>query len=189
MTVRKAFLSCASGLMLIALLAVCMTVSVSAEALTGMAGQDITWRIDEESGDLYLEGTGTMDNWGGPTAVPWYKYRDIIDTVVIDERITSIGQYAFSGLNLVEHFSLPVNLSFVGNYIFYQCDRVQSLEIPMVEIRTYSNNMVSPEKVSAFNLEQLFCSRSSSSAAKIKSSPRSRVAYSLRAGNLKGIPA
>ena len=62
----------------------------------------IEWEIDE-SGVLTISGNGPLGDFTTPQNVPWYEYSDTITKVVISEKITKVGNYAFSSLeNLAE---------------------------------------------------------------------------------------
>jgi hypothetical protein len=47
-----------------------------------------------------------MTNWDNETEVPWYDVKNDITKVIVDENVTSFGNYAFYGLSNVEKFVL-----------------------------------------------------------------------------------
>ena len=59
---------------------------------------DISCSFNEEDGVLTISGSGAMQNYNGSN-MPWQLYRDYIKTVVIEDGITSIGNYAFYNCN------------------------------------------------------------------------------------------
>ena len=66
-------------------------------AESGTCGENLTW--DLTNGVLTISGTGEMENYHiyydvAPES-PWYNYRNSINTVIINNGCTSIGNFAF----------------------------------------------------------------------------------------------
>lgn len=59
-------------------------------------GENLTWTLDE-NGCLTISGTGEMTDFDSNTIVPWFEFRSSITDVVIEEGVTTIGNYAFAG--------------------------------------------------------------------------------------------
>lgn len=126
----------------------------------GVCGDDLMWRM-EESGLFVVSGTGPMYDYvwwpedeSEPFLPEWYS-EDISEDIrelVIEEGVTSIGDFAFSACVNLEHISFPESLqcigmcAFSGNYAlrsiflpdslteiraeaFYACDSVRTLSI------------------------------------------------------------
>ncbi len=66
----------------------------SSSEVEGQCGPNIKWKYS--GGTLSLVGYGDMYDFADPTAVPWFQYNKSIKTVAMDDRITSIGSYAFA---------------------------------------------------------------------------------------------
>jgi hypothetical protein len=60
---------------------------------SGITGT-LAWELCDST--LTFSGKGAMDNYTSETNVPWYEYRNTIDTIVLADGITSIGDWAFS---------------------------------------------------------------------------------------------
>ena len=68
----------------------------------------------------------------GITSIPAYYFgwhdrggfTKTIESIVLPDTITSIGDYAFSACTNLTAFSLPVCLTTIGNCAFFQCDRM-----------------------------------------------------------------
>jgi hypothetical protein len=78
---------------------------VQAETITGNCGDkgnnvilSVILSLNTEDSTLTISGTGAIRNYSGFFKLPWYSYP--IQTVVIEEGVTSIGRYAYycSGL-------------------------------------------------------------------------------------------
>ena len=69
-------------------------------------------------------------NSSGDT-LPWAKYADQITKVVVEEGVTSIGDYAFYNVfTKIESVTLPESLTTIGKYAFYGASGVKELTIP-----------------------------------------------------------
>ncbi|MBP5726199.1 MAG: leucine-rich repeat domain-containing protein, partial [Clostridia bacterium] len=53
------------------------------------------------------------------TTAPWGEM--LIDTVIIEEGVTSVGDYAFAYTEEVKQVSLPETLTYLGIEAFYRC--------------------------------------------------------------------
>ncbi len=88
-------------------------------ATSGTCGSNLTWVLDDE-GVLMISGSGTMNDYDYDGA-PWTAVRSSIQSVVIDEGVTSIGVYAFLGCSNLTSISIPSNLTSINNCAFEGC--------------------------------------------------------------------
>ncbi|MCD7797466.1 MAG: leucine-rich repeat domain-containing protein [Clostridiales bacterium] len=81
------------------LLSVTSSLDLTAFASTysGTCGDNVTWLFNTDTGILTISGSGDMTNYSSKTSIPWYKYNTYVKTVIIADRIASIGDYAFYG--------------------------------------------------------------------------------------------
>lgn len=99
----------------------------AAEGTCGAEGDNITWSFDYDTNVLELTGSGRMkDYYDGQTgeSAPWYvnSIAYSVKTIIIDNRITYIGNGAFYDLkNAVGTIDLPDNLEGIGKYAFAHC--------------------------------------------------------------------
>ena len=116
------------------LLSLCMmlsvfTFTVFAETQSGTCGDNLTWTLDDE-GTLTISGTGDMydydDNY---TATPWDSYGYDIKSIIIENGVTSIGEYAFCFLRALESIIIPNSVTSIGNYAFNGCSSLKSATI------------------------------------------------------------
>ena len=81
---------------------------------------NISWSLSNRV--LTISGTGAMpdfvNDYAGNTDVPWYEYREYIDSIVIESGITAIGDYSFYQLRLVQDISIPEGVTSIGDYAF-----------------------------------------------------------------------
>ena len=96
---------------------------------SGTCGDNLTWILDAD-GTLTISGTGNMYGYDEPEEVPWYQYRMGIKTVIIENGVTSIGNYAFYVfINLVS-VTISGSVSSIGRSAFYGCSILTSVTIP-----------------------------------------------------------
>ncbi|MCH5209472.1 MAG: leucine-rich repeat domain-containing protein [Oscillospiraceae bacterium] len=90
----------------------------------GTCGTKLTWTLDSD-GTLTIDGTGNMSGYGDPTTsaqAPWYKYVDSIKRLVLNNDITSIGNYAFAKCtNLTGNLVIPDSVTSIGESAFWEC--------------------------------------------------------------------
>ena len=117
---------------------------------SGDCGENVTWTLDS-SGLLIISGAGPMGDYENGTS-PWYEwYRDItkaiiddgvtsigdwtfawcsrLTSVTIGNSVTSIGDWAFSGCGLTS-VTIPNSVSSIGDLAFQICISLTSVTIP-----------------------------------------------------------
>ena len=88
---------------------------------------NLTWVIfeDESKYILKISGTGKMQDYStmnGITTAPWRSYSHIINKIIIEEGVTSIGDSAFYNCNtLKEELIIPNSVTTIGEFAFYSC--------------------------------------------------------------------
>ena len=61
---------------------------------------------------------------------PWYSQREKIKKVVIENGVTNIGSYAFSGCSSLISVTIPNSVTSIGILAFYECSGLTSIIIP-----------------------------------------------------------
>ena len=76
-----------------------------------------------KSGVLTISGTGKMFNFANANAVdlPWYNYRKMINKIVIEDGITSIGNNAFGGFTNLKEVVFAEGITEIGISAFSDC--------------------------------------------------------------------
>lgn len=97
-----------------------------AAPLTGSCGEKVTYSY--ENGTLTISGTGPMDNWGA-SDVPWYRLRHVIERIVIQNGVTTIGNNAFEHCAVLQSVSIPATVTTIGIDAF-ACSSLPSIAIP-----------------------------------------------------------
>ena len=93
---------------------------------SGTAG-DLSWAVSDNT--LRISGAGTMLNYHliDNTRPPWYKHHKSFFSVVIDEGINSIGNYAFLGCRCMTSIIIPASANTIGSVAFCECRRLTEI--------------------------------------------------------------
>ena len=101
----------------------------------GTCGDNIIWILNLE-GTLTISGTGEMEDYTNPNAVPTVKKApwDIpgidLKSVIVKNGVTTIGDYAFFALTSIETIYLSNSIVSVGNSSFASCIKLKELDLP-----------------------------------------------------------
>ena len=107
-------------------------ISASAETTTEpqvWIEDNLTWTLDDD-GTLNINGTGTMkdyDNGDNPSPV---CNNSNVKKVVIEDGVTSIGDYAFSDCSGLISITIPNSVASIGSRAFYYCISLTTITIP-----------------------------------------------------------
>ena len=93
---------------------------------SGTCGDNLTWTLDEE-GTLTISGTGEMINYDEDDN-QWESLN--VDTVVIENGVTSIGTYAFCNCSSLTSVTFPDGVIRIGDYAFGGCSKLKGVIIP-----------------------------------------------------------
>ena len=88
---------------------------------SGSCGTNVTYSYVESTHTLTISGSGAMADYEYSSQLPWRSYANAITTVVIEDGVTSIGNYAFyccTGLTSIE---IPASVTSIGDYAFFEC--------------------------------------------------------------------
>ena len=104
----------------------------------GDCGDKITWTL-KRNGTLTVSGTGPMWNYAGncfginlDPFPKWSRRRDgnKVKKLIVEEGVTSIGQYAFSQIVELEEINLPVSITEIKGGAFAGENHVKKIVIP-----------------------------------------------------------
>ena len=81
-------------------------------------------------GTLTISGSGNMANYTAASAAPWNDYVADIKTVVIEDGVTNVGNYAFNNCSKLTSVTISKDATIVGTYAFNNCTNLKSVTIP-----------------------------------------------------------
>ena len=115
------------------------------ETLSGNCGVEgkedsVKWALTENEDDsstytLTISGTGKMkENIGhigdySSTAGDWKEYNDQITKIVVEDGVTSIGNYAFGNMKKVQSLKLGKDVASYGNWAFHLMSGLENIEV------------------------------------------------------------
>ncbi len=103
------------------------------KAFNGKCGDNLYWYVDVNN-TLTIFGTGAMYDYefSGDNISPWRKLETAPTSLVLEDGITHIGNYAFRDCKgLSGSLTIPNSVTTIGNYAFCQCKGLSgSLTIP-----------------------------------------------------------
>ena len=93
---------------------------------------DLTWTLNETTGELVIFGTGEMDAFDSGSTSAWRAYKDIIKSVTIENGVTTIGSCAFYSCDRLTSVMFGENsqLNAIGDGAFVYCRFLTSITIP-----------------------------------------------------------
>lgn len=98
---------------------------------SGECGADLSYNFDKASGSLTISGSGDTDNYDFTFCnSPWYPYRELVQSVTIDEDVTAIGNALFKDCVNMTTVNIPRHVDNIGMFAFENCKSLLSVEIP-----------------------------------------------------------
>ena len=94
---------------------------------SGTCGAEVTWTLDSE-GTLTISGTGAMKDYTYDDAAPWKNAE--VKTVVMDNGVTSIGNFAFFFCGSLTDIVIPDSVTSIGDTAFTRCESLTGVTIP-----------------------------------------------------------
>ena len=117
---KKFILSCL-------LSALCLPTTYAAD-YSGSCGANLTWELTGD--ELTISGTGAMNDFTSYSSSPWYSNRKNIKKVIINEGVTSVGDFAFKQCDNLSMVSFPQSLLIIGKGSFDNCKALASVSFP-----------------------------------------------------------
>jgi hypothetical protein len=94
----------------------------------------LTWTLC--GGTLTIDGTGAMDDFANYTLQPWALNRDDITDIIIEEGVTSIGDFAFNGCDNLVSVSIPASVGTIGKSAFATCEKLETVNFAPLSLLT-----------------------------------------------------
>ncbi|MGN0606746.1 MAG: leucine-rich repeat protein [Oscillospiraceae bacterium] len=96
---------------------------------SGSCGANCTYKFDSSTGTLTISGSGNMYIYGYNN-VNWYNYKQNIKSVIIENGVTSIGDYAFYECTNLKKITISNSVNSIGICAFSKCSSLTEITIP-----------------------------------------------------------
>ena len=124
-----------SSVLLVLLLLLSM--SYAAFGVGGTTGE-LNWSYNEATKTLTVSGTGAMKDYGWGNTPPWYQLDDNsgrtylydIESVVIENGVTRVGENAFEGCETLKSVTILDGVKSIGMEAFHGCNALKSVTFP-----------------------------------------------------------
>lgn len=123
-------------LILSVLIALLLSLSVSADTYVGRYDGRVAWSFDSSTGELRM-----YDDCGIQTPL-WSGFADQIRSVYIAPGVTRLPRDAFRGCSGVREIILPDTVTSIGDYAFEGCSSLSALVLP-AELHYVGEHLVS----------------------------------------------
>ena len=115
-----------------------------AASYNGTCGSSVTWSLNTSDGTLTISGSGQMEDYSLSAAPAWERYQNYIKSVIFDDGVTYVGDYAFyNGGNGYKYKKLTAvdfgSVETVGDYAFRGCAALSTLTNCDSVTKIYSN--------------------------------------------------
>lgn len=108
-----------------------LTFALLLTAVTGARADDdsgscgtVSYSYVESTHTLTISGTGAMADYENPSERPWDSYVEEIETIVIEDGVTTIGKYAFNYCSGLTTITIPASVTSIGYDAFFNCTAV-----------------------------------------------------------------
>ena len=91
---------------------------------SGSCGTDVSYTYVESTHTLTISGTGAMADYNYPSEQPWYSYATEIETVIIKDGVTGIGNCAFLNCTGLTTVTIGTGVTYIGIDAFLNCTNV-----------------------------------------------------------------
>ena len=123
-TIHKFLLMITVVMLLCGLFAVTRQVSAAEIVKSGSCGDNVTYTLYND-GELVISGSGAMVNYSSPS--PWYN--NAVQKVVIENGVTSIGEFAFASCKQLLSITIPSSVTSIDSSAFSGCFNLINLHI------------------------------------------------------------
>ena len=111
--------------------------STCGEVEVGSCGDNVRWTFNVETGELVIFTEGdvspqdcAMEDYDSVKDVPWYPYRESILSIIVEDSVGHIGNYAFAQCANLTDVSIADSVTSIGKSAFWVCTNLADIAIP-----------------------------------------------------------
>ena len=88
------------------------------------------WTLKDRT--LVISGNGKMRDWEYDSSTDWHnnQYTNIIEKVIIEKGVISVGSYAFDGCSSLTSITIPEGVTSIEDGAFEECSSLTNMIIP-----------------------------------------------------------
>lgn len=94
---------------------------------SGTLENGLAWAL-YDNGRLEISGVGEMQDFSSATAAPWTKMK--VQTVLLENGVTSIGKHAFSNCTNLTSITIPESITQIKSYALKGCTALEEIQLP-----------------------------------------------------------
>lgn len=95
-----------------------------------LLGSDLFWSYNSGAHILTISGTGPMPDFTGMHDQPWNDLKHKILLVIIEDEVTTIGDFAFSDISLLTNVIIGNSVTKIGEDAFFYCENLLNVVLP-----------------------------------------------------------
>ena len=97
----------------------------------GKCGDNVDFFYQESTHSLVIAGNGPMWDFtiNGQPSMPWFKFHTSIETIIVQEGVTSIGDYAFYICEALKSITICDDVASIGTDILDGCKSLTSIVV------------------------------------------------------------
>ena len=99
------------------------------DTITGSCGQSTNYVLYRQTGLLVISGTGKIKDYVTAFSSSPFEGKDNIKYVIIEDGITSVGDFLFTDCKGLEYVSLPDSITRIGMAAFLDCSSLREMKI------------------------------------------------------------
>ncbi len=99
---------------------------------SGKVNDSVAWKITEDdsgSQTLIISGDGPMEDYTGQSQQPWLQWRNTIQTLIVEDGVTRIGDYTMYKMNFYQVI-IGADVEAIGAHSFAYGSNLESIRIP-----------------------------------------------------------
>lgn len=127
----------------------------------GVCGAGVRWEFEPATGEMLIDGKGSMADYERADEAPWHGFREEIRKLVVKKGVTSLGNYTFIGCPKLGKVTLPLTLEILGVYCLSKCaltevvipDRVRLICAKAFEANGNLETVTIPSSVASIDMK------------------------------------
>jgi len=102
------------------------------EVIPGILNENMKLTLNKTTGEFHFSGTGPMPGYDvvNNSYAPYNSHRPYVKHIILDEGITTVGDFTFWQFGEVETVQLPSTITYIGASAFQQNSKLKSINIP-----------------------------------------------------------